>query len=635
MEQEHTVHILLVDDRKENLLALKALLNEPGYHLLTAQSGEEALRLLLKHECALILLDVRMPGLDGFQTARMIREREKTRNLPIIFLTAESHSAEDVRQGYTYHAIDYIFKPFNRVILQTKVAVMAELHRKSALLQQQSEQLMAANTALEREIERRKDTERALREAKEIAEAANRSKSEFLANMSHELRTPLNAILGYSQIFAGAENLTEQQADGLKTIKRSGDHLLSMINDILDLSKIEAGRMELDVREVHLPEFLNGIADMIRIRALHQGIDFIYAPAPDLPTGVRADEKRLREILINLLGNAVKFTEQGNVTFKILDCRLQIADLDDEKSQIKFEISDTGRGIPASKHRAIFLPFQQAGGREYTDVEGTGLGLAISHKLVSLMGGELRVRSTVGEGSTFWFELELPRVADVQAEDARPDRPISGYGGQRRTILIADDKQPNRIMLHDMLTAFGFTVIEAVDGRECCELAAQHQPDMILLDLMMPVMNGFEAAKRIRETESSHTPIIAVSASVFEKDQQESRDAGCDDFLKKPFQSEELTRLLRKYLQVEWTSAAGVAAQAEAEPPVDMAALLAMLPPRDAETLHDLAAQGNRKKVLEQLQQIEELGAQFVPLVKELRALAKNFDFDTIAEMLG
>ena len=414
-----------------------------------------------------------------------------------------------------------------------------------------------------------------LAEARDAAESANRAKSAVLANMSHELRTPLNAILGYSQIFAGDANLTERQRKGLNTINRSGEHLLTMINDILDLSKIEAGRMELLPGEFHLPAFLGGITDMLRIRAQQQGIDFFCEFDSNLPQGIYADETRLRQILINLLNNAVKFTEQGSVTLRILDLGFEIADLEDGKSQIsnlksqiRFQVEDTGIGIARDKLKEIFVAFAQVGGdTRHAHVEGTGLGLPISRRLIRMMGGDLLVDSTVGKGSTFWFELELPAAEHVMADETvgvtEPAGKITGYTGKRRTILVVDDKRSNREILLNILFPLGFRIGEAENGRECVEKTDQHQPDVILLDLMMPVLDGFEAVKQIRDAESFrsrisnlntpiHTPVIAISADAFKEKQHRALQAGCDDFIVKPFKVERLLAALQTHLDIEW-----------------------------------------------------------------------------------
>ncbi len=503
-------------------------------------------------------------------------------------------------------------------------------------VKERTAELSTTNVMLHQEIVERKHAQTELQKAKEIAEFASRAKSEFLANMSHELRTPLNAVLGYAQIFIEAENLSERQRNGMKTIKNSGEHLLTLINDILDLSKIEAGRMELHESELLLPEFLTRISQMIQIRAEQKNLPFVYESELDKGLWVQADEKRLRQVLLNLLGNAVKFTEKGRVTLKVCSNHFSDKERSDKSltTNIRFEIEDTGIGIEQDKLEEIFLPFQQAGKKRYS-IEGTGLGLSISRKLVTMMGGELNVESTVGQGSLFNFVLNFSIVEEQSQE--RPDtRKILGYKGKRRTVLIVDDMQENRAVLVNMLSNVGFEILEAENGQECLKKFFDYRPEVVLLDLQMPVMNGFETAKHIREFEKIHdTTIIAVSAHAFEESRSQTMEAGCSDFLVKPVQLEGLLELLRIYLQLEWVykehnqskQNEALWGSIEPESAID-------LPRKEVEILLKLARRGNIKKILACLADIEDLGKQYLPLIKILRLLAKNFQVDKIVDIM-
>ncbi len=683
--------ILVVDDEPINVEVLKTHLSQYNYQVLTASNGFEALEKIDTDSPDLVLLDLMMPKISGFRVCQIIRHDMQLRDLPIIMLTAKSNIHDRV-YGLNIGANDYLIKPFHKNELLTRIyvllnisALQKEVIRKNDILRaeiterqwaeeelhiaydklemrvkERTAELSQANELLQQEIRERQRVYAALQKTKDAAEVASRAKSEFLANMSHELRTPLNAILGYAQILRNANNLAERQRDGLDTIKSSGKHLLNLINDILDLSKIEAGRMELQLSEFHLPEFLKHLANIIRIRAEQKGISFVYEYAPDprletagtsLPIGVRADEKKLRQVSLNLLGNAIKFTEQGSVTFRVKVCSDRFSGLPQSTpptaeavttnltTNIHFEVEDTGIGIAPEKLKEIFLPFQQVG-EQRAAVEGTGLGLTISRRLVELMGGELKVKSTLGEGSVFWFEVNLPAVKGVMASAATPSHKIVSYTGERRAVLVVDDKPANRAVLLGMLVSLGFDIIEAENGQECVEKAISYQPDLILLDLRMPVLDGFGATEQIRKAESSksqiRTPIIAVSASVFETTRQRALAIGFNDFLIKPFQLEALLELLRTNLDIHWIYEKDAEEKAEvvSQPDVVSQAIVP-LPPEETDHLLKLAERGNVRQILAGLKHVESLGEQFLPLVTELRTLAKSFQVDKIAERLA
>ncbi|MBD2298451.1 ATP-binding protein [Nostoc sp. FACHB-190] len=414
-------------------------------------------------------------------------------------------------------------------------------------------QLEAINKVLKTEIIERKRIEQELRLAEEAAKNSSQAKSEFLANMSHELRTPLNGILGYTQILQRTEKLSEKGSKGVGIIYQCGSHLLTLINDILDLSKIEARKLELNLIDFYLPAFIDSVSEICRIRAEQKVIGFHVLLDPDLPIGIRADEKRLRQVLINLLGNAIKFTQQGSVTFKIKVINQAIHDEGKIIYKLRFEVIDTGTGITPEQLEKIFVPFEQAGSQK-RQTEGTGLGLAISQKIISLMGSQIQVVSEFGKGSTFWFEIESPESKDwAKVSRVVEQGIIIGYQGKKRTILIVDDKWENRSVIVNLLEPVGFDVIEAIHGKEAWEKINTHQPDLIITDLVMPVMDGFELIKSLRQaSQFANIPAIASSASVFAIDEYKSIDMGANAFLSKPVEAETLLELLRQFLQLEW-----------------------------------------------------------------------------------
>jgi len=457
-----------------------------------------------------------------------------------------------------------------------------------------------------------------LAEARDQALAANQAKSTFLANMSHELRTPLNGILGYTQILNRDKSLTTQQREGLNVIQRSGEYLLTLISDILDLSKIEAGKIELHPMEFHFGQFLKSIAELFQMRAAQKNITFIYEFSKELPIGINADEIRLRQILINLLSNAIKFTKsEGNVMFNV----------EKVENKIRFAVADTGIGIAPEDLPKIFLPFQQVGDVKYK-TEGTGLGLAISKTLIEKMGGTLNVDSILGEGSTFWMDLDLPiAFGEIVATELTNKPMIIGYQSVKKyKILVVDDKWENRSIIYNFLAPLGFEILEANDGQEGVEKAIKMHPDVILMDLMMPRMNGFDATRQIRGfPEMQKMIILAASASVFGHHRQESLAAGCNDFIHKPIREEILLEQLQKYLNLTWIYE-----------PSELAASIQLpeLPPPQAKHLYDSIIMGDLNSILEQVEFLEQLGDPFVHFGEKIRDLATNCDLPGLRQLI-
>ncbi len=455
--------------------------------------------------------------------------------------------------------------------------------------------------------------------ATRAAEAANQAKSAFLANMSHELRTPLNGILGYAQILLHDKALGERELTGLNVIQKSGEHLLTLINDILDFAKIEAGKLALYLTDIPLAQFLQVIAEMVEVKATQKGLEFSCDMAPDLPAWVRADEKRLRQVLLNLLSNAVKFTDHGQVR---LGVRATAA------GRIRFEVQDTGVGVAADQLEAIFKPFEQAGDMKRR-LGGTGLGLAISRQFLKLMGSDVQVESRIGEGSTFWFELDLPAIESKI--DTAPDPGATGYQGRRKTILVVDDVDENRAVAIDMLNPFGFEMIEAASGAQGLEKAQTLQPDLILMDLVMPGMDGLETMRRLRELPAfKELPIIALSASASDADQKNSLLSGANAFVAKPVERglllAQIARLLHLDLVYDPTQAAPMSGDKDAGP-------LVAPPAHEIEELYRLARLGNMQDILRWASRLDALDERYRPFGNQLRALAKGYQSKAILHL--
>ena len=504
------------------------------------------------------------------------------------------------------------------------------LERSQMQLKLSHEQLENYNRMLEAKVQERtlklQQEIRDRQKAEQAAQSANRAKSEFLANMSHELRTPLNGILGYAQILKRDKTLNEPQKDGLGIIHQCGEHLLTLINDILDLSKIEARKMELHLSNFHFPQFLEGIVELCRIRAQQKDIYLTYQPLAPLPMAVQGDEKRLRQVLINLLSNAIKFTTTGGVTFQVSY----------QHEKIRFHVEDTGVGMASEQLEEIFLPFHQVGERDRKS-EGTGLGLAISRQLVQMMGGEIKVNSILDKGSVFYFDLDLPSV-DQWVDIAQTDkRPIVSYLGDKRKILIADDKWENRSILMKMLEPLGFEIMEATDGLDCITKAQEWQPHVILMDLMMPSLNGLEATRRIRKLPDLKVVVIATSASVFDFDQQQSFQAGCNDFLPKPIRNQELLEKLRDYLGLSWVyeEIKNETLKIKNEGFLEPSAQVMVPPPvEEIAALFDLAMMGDLRGIAKRAAQLEQMNQEWIPFASHLRQLAKGFEEKQILEFV-
>jgi len=513
-----------------------------------------------------------------------------------------------------------------------EVQGISELESLADSFNQMAGQLKTSFVQLESRVEERTAE---LKEAKQVADSANQAKSEFLANMSHELRTPLNGILGYAQILNRSKALPAKERHGVEVIYQCGSHLLTLINDVLDLSKIEAGKLELAPKAIHFPSFVQGVAEICRIRADQKNIDFVYEPDPQLPEGIFADEKRLRQVLLNLVGNAIKFTDKGSVTLKVA-----VVENHPHPStrSFKFQVEDTGVGIAPDQLDKIFQAFEQVGDRQ-RQAEGTGLGLAISQRIVQLMNGQIQVKSQPGVGSQFFFEVELAIATDWAHQNSMTTgKQIIGYEGQRRSILVVDDRWENRGVLVNLLEPLGFQLTEAENGQAGLEKIRQSQPDLVITDLVMPVMDGFELLKQVRSANDlQHQKIVVSSASVSQAYQQMSLDAGGNDFLAKPVEVSELFNLLATHLELKWKYE--ITASNESASSIPTTALEnpegSIIPsPVELKTLLEMAQKGNLKRLREHTEHIANSNPGYADFASEILQLAKQFKAEEIEELL-
>jgi signal transduction histidine kinase len=573
------VKVLLIEDNPGDAKLIGMMLAAAGakglaFELSWAADLQTGIERLRSDGADVVLLDLGLPGSSGLETLQLLLAQG--RSVPTLVVLSGLTDEEVAVRALQSGAQDYLVK--GQVDSATLVrAIRYAIGRSQAeeALRQAHDELedrvVARTTALARavdalraEIAERERVEETLRQhrdhleelvkerttelvaAKDKAEIANRAKSAFLANMSHDLRTPLNGILGFSQILQLDKSLSERQITRITAIHQCGEHLLTLINDILDLAKIEAGKLELVPFDVDLSAFLRGIADIVRVRAEQKPeLKFVSHFAPDLPRIVRVDDTRLRQVLLNLLDNAIKFTDRGQVSLRVDFTR---------PSRLCVEISDTGVGMTAEQLRLIFRPFEQVGDKRRRSA-GTGLGLVSSREFVRLMGSEIRVRSRLGEGSAFSFDLDVPEVQPaVPVHPAATEPAITGYRGPRKKVLVVDDVSENREVLTDMLGRLGFLMFEAAGGQEGLTRAQAVVPDLIFMDLVMPDLSGREAIARLRALPALRSvPIVAVSASATPEVREQCMSAGADAFLPKPV---DLTMLLQRtsaLLDLSWT----------------------------------------------------------------------------------
>ena len=597
MNQQKTIpgNILIIDDKRSDIQLLSTTLSNQGYIVRGAAKGKMGIKAAQADPPDVILLDIRMPDLDGYAVCEQLKANPKTQDIPVIFLSALDDVLDKVR-AFQIGAVDYITKPFQIEEVLARVKNQLIVRHLNKQLIEKSQQLERQNQQLQQEIiERRK--------AEKTAEAASKAKSDFVANMSHELRTPLNAILGFTQLMNRDKCLSDEQQEYLEIINHSGEYLLGLIDDVLELSKIESGRFLLNLNSFDFYRFLDSIEEMFQMKAEQNGLYLMILVSSAVPQYIKTDQQKLRGCLINLIGNAIKFTQSGGVLLRVklgnerADIKIgngKENGVDEKLSPIPhsplptpesliFEVEDTGSGIAPDEIDTIFQAFAQTEtGRKCE--EGAGLGLAITQKFVQMMGGEITVSSTVDRGTIFRFNIKL-RLADKSEIIAKLQQRVIGlepnYESYR--ILVVDDTRENRLLLIKLLQPIGFEVIEAENGEEAITQWLTFQPHLIWMDTKMSIMNGIQATQEIRsrergammrgeieaETEGGkiednsqsnrespipnrHTIIIALSASAFEERRGELLSAGCDDFVRKPFTEEVIFDKISQYLGVRY-----------------------------------------------------------------------------------
>ena len=514
-------------------------------------------------------------------------------------------------QGQSPEVLDTLYMAFLKAFLTLSLfaAILAwwvVLTRESRRVAQ--EESDRQTQLLMQEIEAHQRTDAALQKAKEASEAANAAKSRYVTGLSHELRTPLNSILGYTQILQRDAGMPTQHQEALATIFRSGSHLLSLIDGLLDVAKIEAGKLQLEPSEIPFPEFVHQIACMFMPQAEEKGLRFRLETRGRLPAVVRGDEKRVRQILINLLGNAVRFTDNGEICLHVSYLR----------ETASFEVIDTGIGIDPEHIERIFQPFER--GDLMRQDNGVGLGLTITRMLTSLMGGALSVKSELGKGTCFQVRLFLSEVRVPQAV-VHVEHDIIGYQGPRRLILVVDDHIEHRRVLTGMLEPLGFEIIQAASGQEAIRQTALRHPDLILMDLSMPQMDGWETSRLIRRNAMSSAPIIVISANAFADDRERSVNAACNDYLAKPVHTPQLLERIQKHLGLHWL-------RRHTQVSTQASTVLVVPGADDIDALRELGAIGYIRGIQEKLDAIDRLNPACASFTAPLRALVKSYRLD-------
>jgi signal transduction histidine kinase len=527
------INLLIVDDVADNIMALEASLEQEHLNIFTTTCPKQALQICIDNDISIALIDVNMPEMGGFELLDIIKGDPLTEHILVLLMTGISMDPDHAVKGLEKGAVDYLFKPMDLYILLAKVNSLMTLVNHEKEIQRKNIELQIYQEELFKAIEQ---TER------------NRiCKENFLANMSHEIRTPLNAIIGLTHLLKDSP-INEDQKEMIKLMGFSSSALLGIVNDILESAKIDAGKIEIVRTETNVINLVETICDLTRPMANDKGLELICEIDKDVPAMILADSLRLNQIMMNLVNNAIKFTNEGQIRIQ-----LKFVDKGEETVQLEFIVKDSGIGIPRSSIERIFTRFEQIEDKTWQKFGGTGLGLSIVKRLIKLKGGILNVESNVGVGTTFSFRNWYQLANFVEKTDIKEEKQISELPKfEDVSILLVEDNQVNQFIITEMLKEWNVKVDVANNGLEAFEKLQNNNYKLILMDTHMPVMNGYEATKKIRkemvDTDKRDIPIISFSASVIQRERNEAVKAGVDDFIAKPFEPKILNNKIRKLI---------------------------------------------------------------------------------------
>lgn len=508
--------ILIIDDQHENILALSELIQANNIEIFSAKNYKEALKILTEHEFCLTLLDVHMPEMNGFELARLIRGVRRYKHMPIIFVTAHSQDQYMLAEGYEIGAVDILFKPLIPSIVLSKVRTFVELDQQKSLL---------------------KDHVNVVEKLKRRADSANLAKSQFLANMSHEIRTPLGAILSFIKILQNKEYTQEELTDYLSIIDKNSSHLLRIIDDILDLSKLEAGMLEIDNRIFSVKEILTSVINLMSLKSQDKNIELKFHYR-DLPDHLCSDSVRIRQLLVNLIGNAIKFTEKGEV----------VVDINYMSPYLCMRVSDTGCGMSEGQAKRLFNPFMQADQTITRKYGGTGLGLSLSYEIAKKMEGEIKlIKTEENVGSTFEVIIKVgPPTPALKLPSQNLEIPTGPQDLSHLKVLLVEDTKENRMIFELYLKKTGLQIDTAENGEIGLEKALNNHYDMVFLDIQMPKLDGYEVIRRLRR-ENFRKPVIALTAHAMKEERARCLAEGFDSFISKPFEVKQIISAIQNF----------------------------------------------------------------------------------------